>query len=83
MYINTKSNFVKNGNYKLTIFILSDVARQEYIREKEYSFTVDYGNTNVMIMSGVQPLDSSTVLVYFTLPPKLPLALIFATNYLV
>jgi len=70
MYINIKNNFIKNGNYKLTIFILSDVARQEYIREKEYPFMADYGNTNVMAINSVQALDSNTVMVYFNLPPN-------------
>ena len=68
MFINIKDTFVKKGNYLLTIYILSDVTRQEYITEKIYSFTADYGSADEMKIRRASALDSRTIEVEFTLP---------------
>ena len=68
--INIEDTFIKKGKYLLTINNLSDVTRQEYITEKTYTFTADYGSADVMKISRVRALDSNTVEVSFTLPPN-------------
>jgi hypothetical protein len=68
MFINIKDTFEKKGNYSLTIYILSDAARQEYIIEKTYSFTADYKSTNELKISGVKVLDNQTIEVTFSMP---------------
>ncbi|HHU91112.1 MAG TPA: hypothetical protein GXZ22_08680 [Clostridiaceae bacterium] len=68
MFIGIKGTFAKNKDYVLTIYILSDVARQEYITEQAFTFTADYGSADVMKISRVRALDSNTVEVRFSLP---------------
>jgi len=62
--------FAKNKNYIFTINNLSDVTRQQYITEKSYDFTADYGSSDVIQIKGVRALDSNTVEVVFNLPPN-------------
>lgn len=69
MFINTKDTFVKKAKYQLTIYILSDVTRKEYITEKTYPFTADYGTADVMKISSAKALDSKTVELKFSIPP--------------
>lgn len=71
MYINAKGTFVKKGKYLLTIYILSDVARQEYINEEEHSFTADYGSTDEFKINSVYAIDNKTLEVYFVTHPDI------------
>lgn len=68
MFINIKDTLEKNGKYLLTIYIMSDVGRQEYITEKTYSFTADYKNADELKISDVKALDSQTIEVTFSMP---------------
>ncbi|NMB98556.1 MAG: S-layer homology domain-containing protein [Clostridiaceae bacterium] len=69
MFINIKDTFVMNNKYLLTIYILSDVARQEYINEEEHSFTADYGSSDDFRISSVYAIDNKTIEVYFSAHP--------------
>jgi len=69
LFINIEGNFVKNGNYILTINNLSDVSRWEYITEKSYPFTADYGSSYELTINSVYAIDNRTLEVYFSTHP--------------
>ena len=71
LFINIEGTFVKRGKYILTINNLSDVSRREYITEKSYPFTADYGSSNELIVDYVYARDNKTVEVHFSTRPDI------------
>ena len=71
LFINIEGTFVKRGKYILTINNLSDVSRREYITEKSYPFTADYGSSNELKVDYVYARDNKTVEVHFSTRPDI------------
>jgi len=69
LFINIEGTFVKNGKYILTINNISDVSRREYITEKSYPFTADYGSSYELTIHSVYARDNKTLEVYLSTHP--------------
>jgi hypothetical protein len=66
VYLNLKERLQKNQKYYVTINNLNDVTRQEYITERTYSFTADYGASESLDIVDITVKDKQTIDVYFT-----------------
>ena len=68
LFINMKSEFIKNDKYHVTINNLNDSSRLEYISEKMYTFAAKYGNASKTNVKNVSAIDSQTLEVRFANP---------------
>lgn len=68
VYINLVQDLVKGYRYNFIINNINDITKQEYITEKSYTFTADFGTTEKFALTGMRTLDNQTLELYFNKP---------------
>lgn len=68
VYLVLGDDLDKDDTYYLSINNLNDITKKEYITEKVYTFTADYGSTTKFKLNRVNVLDNQTIELVFNKP---------------
>lgn len=68
VYLVLGDDLDKGDTYYLSINNLNDITKKEYITEKVYTFTADYGSTTKFKLNRVNVLDNQTIELVFNKP---------------